>query len=147
MPAFLVSLPGTHGAIFEVSSIRPGQTARGDVVVRNDSGVGFTYTFSVEATVPSILTTDTTNGLQLVIVRCDITYALCPDIVYTGPAIVTNAPLGGPDGVGTGGAQDGLAASGLDFLQLRFQLPADAGNAFRGISSTLRFIWTGTEAL
>jgi hypothetical protein len=100
------------------------------------------------ATVPSILTTDATNGLQLAVDSCTVAWtqggtASSPtytcaggsSTLYSGRAVMNN-PL-------PGGAS--LAAGGVDHLLLTVNLPASAGNTFQNQSSTLGLTFTGTQ--
>jgi hypothetical protein len=100
------------------------------------------------ATVPSILTTDATNGLQLAVKSCTVpwtqggtapspTYTCAggSSTLYSGRAVMNN-PL-------PGGAS--LAAGGVDHLLLTVNLPASAGNTFQNQSSTLGLTFTGTQ--
>ena len=138
-----------------MGSLRPGDTSAAYTTVHNDGNLAFTYSLTIDretppaptpSPTPSILDTNTTDGLQLQVLRCDpLNPTLCTEIVYAGPAVMTT-PAGGPDAVGAGGAQQGLAPGSQDYLELRFTLPASAGNAFQGASSVLRFSWTATEA-
>jgi Camelysin metallo-endopeptidase len=100
------------------------------------------------ATVPSILTTDATNGLQLAVDSCTVpwtqggtasspTYTCAggSSTLYSGRAVMNN-PL-------PGGAS--LAAGGIDHLLLTVNLPASAGNTFQNQSSTLGLTFTGVQ--
>ncbi|MBI4214054.1 MAG: hypothetical protein HY534_07080, partial [Chloroflexi bacterium] len=146
----LVTMPGPIApTLYTVSSAQPGQTFEVIAALRNDAAVGFTYTLSVEAEPgqSSILDTDPITGLQLAIYRCSPSTTLCDVLVYSGPAIVVNQPMGGPQAVGTGGAQQGLGPGQFDYVSMRFTLPASAGNEFQGATSVLKFVWTAAEAL
>jgi hypothetical protein len=100
------------------------------------------------ATVPSILTTDATNGLQLAVDSCTVawtqggtpsspTYTCAggSTTLYSGRAVM-DSPL-------PGGAS--LAAGGVDHLLLTVSLPSSAGNGLQGKSSTLGLTFTGTQ--
>lgn len=100
------------------------------------------------ATVPSVLTTDTTDGLQLTVRSCSAAWtqagpASAPTYscsgtagtLLTGPAVV-DSPLAGVAS---------LQAGGVDHLLLTVSLPNSAGNSFQGQSSTLGLTFTGTQ--
>ncbi len=100
------------------------------------------------ATVPSILTTDATNGLQLTVRSCTdawtqggtaqsptFTCAGGSSTLYVGRAVM-DSPLAG---------LASLQAGGLDHLRLTVALPPAAGNTFQNQSSTLGLTFTGTQ--
>jgi hypothetical protein len=141
----VVRFPSSISSLYTIGDMQPGDSSTRSIYVTNDVGVDFAYTLTVEATTSSLLDTDPVNGLQLMVLRCDASYALCDQIVYQGAAIVTDLDVGGPQAVGTG--DQGVANGRQDFIQLRFTLPTGAGNAFANQSSVFRITWTATQAL
>ena len=140
---------GDMGRLFDLANsptLRPGNQAVTNLTVLNGGAMALTYGLSVDATSSSPLDTNTVEGLQLTVVRCGATFSVCTETVYAGPAVTTATPMGGPENVGSGSAR-GLRPFSLDFLQLRVLLPASAGNAIEGASSTLRFSWDVRQAL
>ena len=100
------------------------------------------------ATVPSILTTDATNGLQLTVKSCSVAWtqagpASAPTYNCTGGSSTLYAGRAVMDSPLPGVAS--LAAGGVDHLLLTVNLPASAGNAFQGQSSTLGLTFTGAQ--
>jgi Camelysin metallo-endopeptidase len=100
------------------------------------------------ATVPSILTTDATNGLQLTVESCTVAWtqggtAQSPthscsggsSTLYAGRAVMNN-PLAG---------LSSLQAGGVDHLKLTISLSPSADNTFMNQSSTLGLTFTGTQ--
>jgi hypothetical protein len=136
---------GEIGRLFDVSAMRPGDNATAYLDVLNGGSIDLTYTLTVDATTSSALDTNQPNSLQLTVLRCGATFTVCTQTVYAGPAMVANAPMGGPDTVGTIGAR-GLRPLTHDYLRVRISFPFAAGNAFEGAHSVIRFVWTSTQA-
>ena len=126
----------------------------GDAISRpvnlvNDGSVALArVSLASAATVPSALTTDATNGLQLSVRSCSVAWtqggtAQSPtytcggsaSTLYSGRAVM-DSPLG---------AVNSLAAGGTDHLLLNVSLPASAGNSLMGQSSTLGLTFTGVQ--
>ena len=97
---------------------------------------------------PSVLTTDTSNGLQMAVKSCSVawtqggtataatyTCAGTERLLASGPA-VSNLNLSNPAS---------LAAGATDYLTFSVSLPASAGNAFQGQSAALSLTFTGTQ--
>jgi hypothetical protein len=143
-------LPGGDiGQLFNVVGMRPGDQATANLSINNGGTVDLTWALTIDATTSSLLNTASSpvaNDLQLDILRCGATFTLCGQTVYTGRAIVSNAPMGGPDTVGTSGGR-GLRPQTRDYLRMRVSFPITAGNTFRNEHSILRFVWTSTQAL
>jgi hypothetical protein len=115
------------------------------VVVVNGASVGLTYSMQVDATQSSTLDRDARNGLQVSVSRCGATFTIC-NVVYSGPAVSSNVPMGGPESVGPR-QQAGLRPSTQDYLQLRVSFPLSATNPIQGATSVLRFTWISAQAL
>jgi hypothetical protein len=137
---------GDIGRLFDVSVMQPGDEATAYLAIINGGSVDLTYTMTVGATTSSPLDTNQPNDLQLEVSRCGATFTVCGQTVYAGPAIVSNALMGGPDTVGTTGER-GLRPQTLDYLRVRISLPSAAGNALQGAHTILRFVWVSSQAL
>jgi hypothetical protein len=141
------SLPaGELGRLFDVSGMRPGDEATAFLVIFNGGQLDLTYSLSIDATTSSLLDTSQLDDLQLSVMRCGATFTVCGQSVYAGRILVANAPVGGPDTVGTTGAH-GMRPLTRDYLRMRVTFPFTAGNAFEGAHSILRFILTSSQAL
>jgi hypothetical protein len=98
----------------------------------------------------SLLNTDATNGLQLVIERCSVPWTeagTSPAFTYTcsgttTSVIASRAVIGGPLAI-TG--SPALSAAGVDRLLVTLTLPTTAGNTFQGLSSTVNFTFDATQ--
>ncbi len=119
-----------------VNLINSGNVALGSVTLNTTVGT------------PSILTTDTTNGLQLAVKSCSVpwtqagtataaTYTCSGTerVLGSGPA-VSNITLNNPAS---------LAAGATDYLTFAVSLPTTAGNTFQGQSAALSLVFTGTQ--
>jgi spore coat-associated protein N len=111
-------------------------------------------TLTTEATTSSLLDTDATNGLQMVIEKCSLptgwlevgtagsyTYT-CPlgtvsTVVASRAVIGEDVPVTGLDSLVTAGATDAL--------RLTLTFPSGAGNSFQDKASTVRFTFDATQ--
>lgn len=111
-------------------------------------------TLTSTASPSSLLDTDATNGLQMVIEKCSLTTGWAE--AGTSPAFTYTCPLGTVTTVLASRAVAGsnISLTGLDSLttagatdQLRMTLtfPTAAGNTFQNIASTMQFTFTGTQ--
>jgi hypothetical protein len=132
--------------LFDVSGMRPGDEVFADLIILNGGPVELTYTLTSVAATSSLLDTSQPDDLQLSVLRCGATFSVCGQTVYASQAVLSNAPMGGPDPVGTGGAR-GLRPLTQDYLRVRVNFPFTAGNAFQGAHTVLRFVWVSSQAL
>jgi hypothetical protein len=114
--------------LMTIGNLRPGACAIQNVNVFNAGRLPFTtYTLTTAAVdAPTVLWTDTTNGLQLRVRRGTM-------VIYDGPLAVTDRDLGAS-----------MAPGASDALELSVCLPATAGNAAQGRSQTVSISWTAT---
>ncbi len=115
-----------------------------DLVNDGDSGL-VSVTMTSTATTSSALDTDTVDGLQLAVTSGSVPWTgsgsswTCSGTTknfYAGP-IVTSQVLSGAASV---------AAGATDHLLLTASLPSSAsGSTFQNVSSTLSFVFTGTQ--
>jgi hypothetical protein len=131
------------------SNFVPGDSLTRAVNLVNDgsSALGSVTLNSTVAT-PSVLTTDTTNGLQLAVKKCTVPYTQggtataatyscsgTETVLSSGPA-VTNVTLSNVAA---------LNAGGTDYLTFAISLPTSADNTFQGKSAALSLTFTGTQ--
>ncbi len=131
------------------SNFVPGDSLTRAVNLVNDgsSPLG-SVTLSTTVASPSVLTTDTTNGLQLAVKSCSVPYTqggTASAATYTcsgtetlvgSGAVVSNMALAGASS---------LNAGGTDYLTFSISLPASADNTFQGKSAALSLTFTGTQ--
>jgi hypothetical protein len=127
----------------------PGDSLTRAVNLVNDGGSALgSVTLNTTVASPSILTTDTANGLQLAVKACSVpwtqagtaaaaTYTCSGTerLLGTGPA-VSNTVLSNPAS---------LAVGGTDYLTFSISLPATADNSFQGKSAALSLTFSATQ--
>jgi hypothetical protein len=127
----------------------PGDSLTRAVNLVNDGSAALgSVTLSTTAAASSVLTTDTTNGLQLAVKSCSVPWtqggtASAPTytcsgterLLGSGPA-VSSMVLSNPAS---------LAAGATDYLTFAISLPGTADNTFQGKTAALSLTFTGTQ--
>lgn len=113
--------------LVNVTNLVPGDTASRTVTITNSGNASFTYTASISATANTLLWSDTTNGLQVTVLRGATT-------LYSGPLSAMSLP-----------ASATIAAAGTDTLTYNFSFPATAGNTFQGLTQDFTITYTATQ--
>jgi hypothetical protein len=114
-----------------------------------NSGVALgSVSLSTTVATPSVLTTDTTNGLQLSVKSCSVPWTqggTATAATYTCGA--TERLLGNGPAVGNIvlSSPASLAAGSTDHLTFSVSLPGSADNTFQGKSAALSLVFTGTQ--
>lgn len=133
------------------TGIVPGDTIQRSVDLSNSGSQDLaSITLTTSATVSSLLDTNTTDGLQMTIDRCSVAWieaGVSPAFTYTcggtTSTVVASRPV-----VGSNLALSSLTtttAGNTDRLRVTLTLPSTAGNTFQNLSSTLSFVFTGTQ--
>lgn len=141
----------TNRLTVNASGLVPGDTVQRSFDLENSGSEDLaSVSFTSSATASSLLDTDGTDGLQMVIERCSVPWTeagVSPAFTYTcGGAtatVVASRPV-----VGSDVALSNLTvttAGATDHLRLTLTLPATAGNTFQGLSSTVSYGFTGTQ--
>ncbi len=105
---------------------------------------------TTSASPSSLLDTDATNGLQMVIDRCSVAWTesgSSPAFTYscsgsTTTIVTSRAVI--QSSLSLAGLT-ALTAAGTDHLRLTLTFPGTAGNTFQGLSSTLTYSFLGTQ--
>jgi predicted ribosomally synthesized peptide with SipW-like signal peptide len=133
------------------SGIVPGDTMQRAVNLINSGNQNLNaITLTTNATTSSLLDTDATNGLQLVIDKCSQAWTeagTAPAYTYTCGGTQTNI-IASRAVIGSGLAMSGLSAltaAQTDYLRVKLTFPATAGDTFQGLSSTINFTFNGTQ--
>jgi thiamine monophosphate kinase len=121
------------GDLVNLSNMVPGDTAQRVVHITNGGNVGFTYTAAASATANTLLWSDTTNGLQADVYRCN-NCTTVGNRIYTGALKNTALPASGT-----------IAASGGEYLTFVFTLPTSAGNTFQGLTQDFTVTYIATQ--
>ena len=134
------------------TNIAPGDTIQRTVDVISTSSVALASDLLTTSAAPSnLLTSDTTNGLQLVIDRCSVAWTetgVAPAYAYTCSGTTTPV-LASRAVIGTNLSLNNMtlaAGGGTDHLHATITLPTTADNTFQGIAATtITFAFTGTQ--
>lgn len=110
-----------------------------------------TVALTTTASPSSLLDTDATNGLQMVVDRCSVAWTEAgsdPAFTYTcgggsiTPILTTRAVA--QSGLTLTGLS-ALTAGGTDHLRLTLTFPSTAPDTFQGLSSTISYSFLGTQ--
>jgi hypothetical protein len=132
-----------------VSGMVPGDSITRAVNLVNDGDVALASVSMIStAPAPSILTTDTTNGLQLSVKKCSVDWtqggtASAP--TYTCPgtqSTLINSPIVNSGSLANAAS---LNPGGVDRLVFSVSLPDGAGNEFQGKTAGISLSFTGVQ--
>jgi len=133
------------------SNIAPGDTIQRSVDLIDSGSIDLaSITLTTNATTSSLLDTDATDGLQMVIDRCSNAWTeggTAPAYTYTCSG-TTSTVLPSRAIVGTNLALSNLTAltNGVtDHLRVTLTFPSTAPNSFQNQSSTVQYTFTGTQ--
>jgi hypothetical protein len=145
---------GTNGAnnrlSLSSSNIAAGDTMQRAVNIKDTGSIDLNdVKLTTTATATSLLDTDPTNGLQLVIDKCSQAWTesgSAPRYTYTCGG-TTSSVLASTPVIGANMALNNLTltAGSDNFLRVTLTLPGAAGNTFQNKSSTIQFAFTGTQ--
>jgi hypothetical protein len=121
------------GDLVNITNLVPGDTAQRVVHLTNGGNTGFTYAAAVSSTATTLLWTDTTNGLQASVYRCN-NCTTPANSVYSGALKNLAIP-----------ASATVAAAGSDYLTFVFSLPTTAGNTFQALTQDFTVTYTATQ--
>ena len=131
------------------SALAAGDTVQRSVDLSNSGTLDLaSVTLTTTASPSSLLDTDTTNGLQMVIDKCSVAWTEAgPPYTYTCGG-TTSTVLASRPVIGSGLALSNLAsttAGATDHLRVTLTLPSAAGNTLQNQSSTISYAFTGTQ--
>jgi spore coat-associated protein N len=133
------------------TAIAPGDTIQRSVDLINGGGLDLaSVSLTTAATTSSLLDTDVTNGLQMVIDRCSVAWTesgTAPAYTYTcsgttSSVVASRAVIGSGIAMSNLGA---LTAGATDHLRVTLSFPSAAGNTFQNQSSVVQYTFTGTQ--
>jgi spore coat-associated protein N len=132
-------------------AVAPGDTIQRSFDLTNSGTLDLSAVSLTTTAGPStVLDTDATNGLQMVIDRCSTSWTeagTSPAFTYTCAGSTTTV-VASRAIIGSGLSLSGLsmlAAGGTDHLRLTLTLPSATGNAFQGLTSTISYAFTGIQ--
>lgn len=136
------------------SNVVPGDTIQRAVDLVNNGGASADNLSSIALTTTaspsSLLDTEATSGLQMVIERCSAPWTeagTAPAYTYTCSG-TTSTVLASRAVIGASMALSGLASlttGSTDHLRVTLTLPAAAPNTMQGLTSTISFNFVGTQ--
>jgi spore coat-associated protein N len=141
----------TNRLTVNASGLVPGDTIQRSFDISNTGSQGLaSLALTTTASPSSLLDTDATNGLQMVIDRCSVAWTesgSSPAFSYTCGGSTSTITSSRPviqsslamSGLGT------LTAGGSDNLRLTLTLPSGAPNTLQGLTSTLTYSFLGTQ--
>jgi spore coat-associated protein N len=134
----------------DATGVVPGDTIQRAVTVSNTGNQDFaSITLTTTASPSTLLDTDATDGLQMLIERCSVAWTeggSAPAYTYTCSGS-TSTVLSSRAIIGSGLALSNLTITSGATNQLRVtvSLPSSAGNTLQGLSSTITYTFTGTQ--
>jgi spore coat-associated protein N len=141
----------TNRLTVNATGIVPGDTMQRSFDLANSGNENLaSVTLTTTATTTSLLDSDATNGLQMVIDRCSVAWTesgSSPAFTYSCSG-TTSSVVASRAVIGSGIAMSNLTsttAGNTDHLRLTLTFPSSAGNTFQGLSSTIQYAFTGTQ--
>jgi len=133
----------------DATAIAPGDTVQRSVDLLDQGTLNLaSVTLTTTATASSVLDTDATNGLQMVIDKCSQAWTEAgPPYTYTCGGS-TSSVLTSRAVIQTGVTLNNLSAltaGATDHLRVTLTFPSGAGNSFQNKSSTIQYAFTGTQ--
>jgi predicted ribosomally synthesized peptide with SipW-like signal peptide len=131
------------------TALAPGDTIQRSVDLINSGTLDLaSITLTTTASPSSLLDTDATNGLQMVIDKCSLAWTEAgPPYTYTCGG-TTSSVLASRAVIGSTLALSNLgstSAGATDHLRVTLTLPSGAGNTLQNQSSTISYAFTGTQ--
>ena len=133
----------------DATAIAPGDTIQRSVDLINQGTLNLaSVTVTTQATTSSVLDTDATYGLQMVIDKCSQAWTEAgPPYTYTcggSTSTVLSSRAVIQSGVSLSNLS-ALTAGNTDHLRITLTFPSGAGNSFQNKSSTIQYTFTGTQ--
>ena len=131
------------------SALAPGDTVQRSVDLTNSGSIDLAgVTLTTTASPSSLLDTDATNGLQMVVDKCSVAWTEAgPPFTYTCSGSTSNV-LASRAVIGSNLSLSNLgvtAPGATDHLRVTLTLPSGADNSFQNKSSTITYAFTGTQ--
>ncbi len=141
----------TNRLTVNASALVPGDTVQRSFDLSNTGNENLaSVALTTTASPSSLLDTDATNGLQMVIDKCSVAWVeagTSPAFTYTCAGTTTTI-VASRAVIGSSLSMAGLASltsGGTDRLRLTLTLPSAAGNTFQGLTSTVTYSFVGTQ--
>jgi predicted ribosomally synthesized peptide with SipW-like signal peptide len=141
----------TNRLTVNASGLVPGDTVQRSFDITNTGSQDMaSVALTTTASPSSLLDTDTTHGLQMVVDRCSVAWTesgSSPAFTYSCSGSTTTILSSRPV-IQSGLTMSGLSAltaGGTDHLRLTLTFPSTAGSSFQGLSSSLTYSFLGTQ--
>lgn len=141
----------TNRLTVSASGLVPGDTVQRSFNLSNTGSQDLaSVALTTTASPSSLLDTDSTSGLQMVIDRCSVPWTesgSSPAFSYSCSGSTTTIVSSRPviQSALTMSGLDALTAGATDYLRLTLTFPPSAGASFQGLSSTLNYSFLGTQ--
>src|SRR5437899_5632607 len=133
----------------DATAIAPGDTIQRSVDLIDQGTLNLaSVTLTTTATTSSVLDTDATNGLQMVIDKCSQAWTESgPPYTYTCGGSTSSVPSSRAviQTRVTLSNLNSLTTGNTDHLRVTLTFPSGAGNSFQNKSSTIQYTFTGTQ--
>jgi len=147
-----ITLGAANRLTVGASNLVPGDTIQRAVDITNNGSAGTSsvgsVTLTTTASPSSLLDSDTTNGLQMVIDKCSVAWTESgPPYTYICSGTTTSVAVSRPV-IGTNialSSMSSITAGNTDYLRVTLTLPATSSNTLQGQSSTLDYVFTANQ--
>jgi spore coat-associated protein N len=152
----IIALPtagtATNRLTIGATGLVPGDTVQRAVDLSNTGSQGLA-TVALTTTAPtttSLLDTDATNGLQMVVDRCSVAWTEAGSPLYTytcsgtTASVVATRPVIGSL-LTMSNLSGSLTAGGVDHLRVTLTLPSGASDTLQAKSSTITYTFNATQ--
>ena len=132
------------------TNIAPGDTIERAANIKDTGNIDLNdVKLTTTASPTSLLDTDGTNGLQMLIEKCSVAWTEAgagPPYTYTCSG-TTSTALASTPVIGASRTLSNLTltAGSDNFLRVKLTLPSTAGNTFQNKASTISYSFTGTQ--
>jgi spore coat-associated protein N len=128
------------------TGLAPGDTLERAVDVINNGTLDMaSVTLATSATTSSLLDTDATNGLQIVVDKCSVAWTESgPPYTYTCGGTLTNV-IASTSVIQSSLGLGALTSGSTTHYRAKLTFPSAAGNTLQNQSSTIQYSFTGTQ--
>ena len=144
-----LSQHGSLGTTVAATGVVPGDTIQRSVqLVKGAGSENFgSVSLTTTAQTSNLLSTDATNGLQLVVDSCSVAWANAGNNTLSCAGTTTNV-IASRRVIGTmdlSQATSALNSTGNGYLRLTLSLPTSAGDNFQGLSNSITYTFDATQ--
>jgi spore coat-associated protein N len=145
----LSSTGGAQGFGAAVTNMVPGDTVQRSITLSRstDTEAFGSVKLTTAGTASNLLTTDTTNGLQMKVEECAVAWVKSGnDLTCTSPTtVIAQRAVAGATDLPAATLSNLNGAGKTANLKVTLTLPAAADNDFQGLSNTINFTFDATQ--